>query len=261
MKNIKELIKKALQEAKGVYFYSNLFQWISNPILGVFTSNFLVNHLVTFSEEKALGPLQRDEACLLFGLVKVLKPNCLVEFGFNDGHSSFNFLQAMGGYGELHSFDISEKSAKVAKKYFKNYANFHYHGKSQADFDPSDISGKKIDFVFFDGAHDLKLNCEAFKQIQNALSPNATICVHDTGLWNKTKMKDRHHQFAKYLPENWLNDMEFQHQKDERRFSNWLVSEHSYSPVHCHSGNCLRHGLTLLQNIRYLETSHQEYLG
>src|SRR5437868_1698235 len=55
---------------------------------------FDLSHLSTY-DENVIGPIQRDEAVLLFGLIRVLRPLTVVEFGFQVGQSAFNFLRAL----------------------------------------------------------------------------------------------------------------------------------------------------------------------
>jgi len=106
-------------------------QRVCNVFVG---GNLHINYLKTYREEDAIGPLQRDEALFLNGLIRVLRPQLLVEFGFSTGHSAYNFLQAMDGQGELYSYDIAGLSASVAQEGFAGFPNFHFLAKSQADF-------------------------------------------------------------------------------------------------------------------------------
>src|SRR3954463_13145797 len=53
---------------------------------------FDLAHLAWYEEELAVGPLQREEALLLFALVRVMRPAVVVELGFLQGRSALNFL-------------------------------------------------------------------------------------------------------------------------------------------------------------------------
>lgn len=208
-----------------------------------------VDHLMSYAEEDAMGPIQRSEALLLYSVVLVTQPRLIVEFGFNVGDSAWNFLQAAGPRAVLHSYDISDYSREAASKRFIGESRFTYHGKSQTDFDPADINNQKIDLVFFDAAHDLALNQETWKKVLPHLSASALVAIHDTGTWNRDHLREVHSTFIAKENGVWLNEQEYAHQIDERRFVNWIVDQHpSFSAVHFHSLNVVRHGLTIMQN-------------
>jgi len=54
--------------------------------------------------------IERETSLLLFGLTRLLQPECVVETGVADGASTFVILSALGmnGRGELHSVDIAD---------------------------------------------------------------------------------------------------------------------------------------------------------
>ncbi len=207
-----------------------------------------LGHLRFFKEEDACGPIQRDEALLLFALVRVLRPRVVVEFGFHRGHSALNFLLALPPDGEIHSYDVTESAEQVASRLFAGTAKFHYHHKSQESFTLADVGGKEIDLVFFDAAHDLSLNVATFEKLRPCLAPRAVLAVHDTGTWRRTHMRHEHLAWAADRPHGWLSAEEYAPWDEERRFVNWLRDTHSeLSQLHLHSDRTLRHGLTLLQ--------------
>lgn len=215
-----------------------------------------VNHLKTYREENAIGPLQRDEALFLNGLIRVLRPAVVVEFGLSTGQSAYNFLQAMNGYGEFYSYDITDISATVAREGFGGFSNFHFLKKSQADFLWDDIGRRPIDFVFIDASHNLELNQKTFQAILPALRDEAIIAVHDTGTWVKEHFSAKNKTYAELGGGRWVNEQELEHTPDERGFVNWIGAGHpEFQVIHCHSKNCLRHGLTLIQKKRVLPTS------
>src|SRR5271155_4967100 len=88
-------------------------------------------HLDKFHENVS-GPIQSDEALLLFALTKVLRPKVVVEFGFFQGYSATNFLMALDADACLYSFDpwqdckkyaegIQDKRFKLLQKGAENY--------------------------------------------------------------------------------------------------------------------------------------------
>lgn len=220
------------------------------------TASLGVSHLATYNDRRAIGPLQQSEALLLFSIVKTVLPMTLVEFGFYQGHSAFNFLQAMPPGARLFSYDVSADSLEIARKDFSRYPNFKFLHKSQTDFRHADIDHRPIDLVFFDASHDLSLNQQTFQSIYPALSEDSIICIHDTGLWNKGCFEPMHHQFVEQQGHQyWLDDVSYAHQNSERKFVNWILDTHpAFQSVHFHSSKSLRHGLTVLQGRRTLAT-------
>lgn len=215
-----------------------------------------LGHLRFFKEEAACGPIQQEEALLLFALVRVLRPRVVVEFGFHRGHSALNFLLALPPDGELHSYDISEGAAQMASQLFAGAARFHYHHKPQESFLPADVGGREIDLVLLDAAHDLDLNVATFEKLRPCLAPRAILAVHDTGTWWRAHMRHEHLAWAADRPHGWLSAEEYAPWDEERRFVNWLRETHpDLSQLHLHSYRALRHGLTLLQASGRLATA------
>jgi predicted O-methyltransferase YrrM len=214
-----------------------------------------VSHLLSYENEHGLGPLQRDEALFLFGLLRVTRPQLVVEFGFFHGHSAFNFLRALDPGAQLISYDIKPESRVRAESEFGCFDNFRYIEKSQAEFDPADLGGRLADFVFIDASHDLDLNKATFARLLPALAPDAIVAIHDTGLWARAHFLEKHFAYSAGKDERWLTADLYQHQIDERKFVNWIFDSHpEFSQTHFHTTATLRHGLTLLQRRQRLPT-------
>ncbi len=235
---------------RKLYLRSTLFRKLTNIIL-----TFRCNDLDTLTfirtkylETNAIGPLQRDEAILLFGLTRTLRPKNVVEFGFCGGASAFCILGALENDAHFHTYDIMPEAAEKAKILYSHDKRLIFHLCSQAEFDSSPFLNSSVDFVFFDGAHDLAINVETFKKIKPVLSPGAIIAVHDTGAWNKRFFGTLHNQFAESNPGGWINDELYYHQPDEVRFVEFLRTN-LYASVALHSQRCLRHGISLLQKV------------
>jgi predicted O-methyltransferase YrrM len=216
-----------------------------------------VSHLTAYSDRQAIGPLQQPEALLLFSIVRTVIPKTIVEFGFYQGHSAFNFLQAMAPDAYLFSYDISDESLRIANTDFAAHSHFRFLHKSQTDFLHSDIDNRMIDLLFFDASHDLQLNQQTFEAVVSALSEDSIVCIHDTGLWNKDHCSEIHRNFIQEQGSNhWVDSASYAHQNDERIFVNWILDTYpAFQAIHFHSMNSLRHGLSVLQRKRKLKTA------
>lgn len=215
-----------------------------------------ISHLLSYREGEAIGPLQRDEAVALFGVVRTLRPRVVVEFGFFHGHSAFNFLQALSEDALLFSYDVDEDSRRRAESEFAFDRRFAFLAKSQTDFAAEDVGGREVDFVFFDAAHELELNTETFSRILPSLSPAAMIAVHDTGLWNREYFAPIHEQFTREHSGAWHHEDLYAHQPGERAFIDWITETYpEFVAIHLHSTRTLRHGFSLLQRRRKLSVN------
>lgn len=240
---------------RQLFYRSGIFQNVVGffSILSGRTKGMGISHLASYKENNAIGPLQRDEAIALFGIIRSLRPKVVVEFGFFHGHSAFNFLQALPADSQLFSYDIDPESIKRANSEFRFDRRLTFIGKSQTAFDVSDIRHQKIDFIFFDAAHELDLNQETFHKVAAHLAPEGMIAVHDTGLWPREHFASIHHQFEREMPGEWVTEDLYAHQPGERQFIDWILSENpDFSAIHFHSTGTLRHGFSLLQRKRSL---------
>jgi predicted O-methyltransferase YrrM len=217
------------------------------------TRAFDLSHLAFFEEEFAAGPLQREEALLLHGLVRVLRPEVVVEFGFLGGRSALNFLTALAPGGTLYSFDIDAGSEQTARRYFGGRPDFRFLPKSQADITAADVDGRRIDLAFLDASHDLELNRRTFERLQGLLADDAVVVIHDTGTWAAEHMTPGHVGYAAAQPSWWVSADEYAHQPGEREFVNWVREAHpEFAQVNLHTRRTLRHGMTILQRSRAL---------
>jgi len=195
--------------------------------------------------EDVVGPVQKEEALLLFAITRVVRPKVIVEFGFGWGRSTLAFLKALTPDASLYSVDIESPDATP----FPDDERFHFVKKDLADLDLSDIDGKQVDLVFFDAAHHLfGKKTRAFTTVEENLSSHALIVVHDTGIWEKQLM----------IPETdvirggtWLNPHHYAHQPGERRFVRWLVEEKGYQRIDFFTDRCFRHGLSIVQKRQF----------
>ncbi len=198
-----------------------------------------LKHL-TQTTHLVVGPVQDDEALFLFGLVKTVRPKTVIEFGYYQGYSSYNFLKALDEDAKLYSYDINPKTPHNDKR-------FKFHQKSQTDFIFSDVDNRKIDLVFFDSVHYMKLNTITYEKLKNYLAPNAIIVIHDTGLHFIDRFNEQK-KHGKCTSCDFENHCGYAHQPGERKFVNWMLSTYpDWSVIELHSFSIMRHGLTILQ--------------
>src|SRR4051794_16784005 len=203
-----------------------------------------VAHLATYADTTT-GPVQRDEALLLHGLVRVVRPRTVLEIGFQSGQSAFNFLCALDADARLYSYDIHPSCPATAERRFGHDPRFKLLAKSMTEMDASDLDGRPADLVFIDGPHDLALNQAMFARLLPLLSPDAILAVHDTGTVPRRLFPEWH--WLLQTDENWLGD-EYEGEPGERAFVNWILDEHpEFSQLHLHSREVVRCGITLLQ--------------
>ena len=218
-----------------------------------FRNRYALAHLAGHAEEDAFGPVQRDEALLLYALTRVLRPRVVVEVGFLGGQSAFNFLQALRPDAMLYSFDIAGSAEEIAAKMFSGFENFRFQRVSQDEITPEHVDGRPVDLLFLDASHELELNQRTFDRLAPMLQDGGVLVVHDTGTWAAAHMSGRHRAAAAADPEQWLSDEEYEHRREERQFVNWVLEHRpEYAQLHLHSRYALRHGLTLLQRRRPL---------
>jgi predicted O-methyltransferase YrrM len=200
---------------------------------------------IAYYDEIALGPVQRDEALVLHGLVRVVRPLTVVEIGFYQGWSAYNFLSALDEDARLYAFDVDPGCDDVARRRFGDEPRLVFRRRAQQDLTAEDVDGRLVDLVFIDGSHELELNRATFQRLLPMLESDAIVAVHDTGTVARRWTPD---WLAESIPpDRWLNDA-YEPQPDERAFVNWLRDEHpDFAQIHLHTDRTPRCGLTLLQ--------------
>ena len=64
-----------------------------------------LEHLTQDSTQSTPGPIQDDEALLMFSLIKVTRIKRILELGAGNGYSAKNFCEAIGNNGTVYSVD------------------------------------------------------------------------------------------------------------------------------------------------------------
>lgn len=118
------------------------------------------------------------ETCLtLFGLVRLVKPETILEFGTGNGISTSAMARGceVNEHGMIHTFDINESCGDKVPISLRGFISFH---KVSPKFGSKNSTLNKItsvDLVYIDGAHDY-LNSR--KDLESALHmhPKYIVC-------------------------------------------------------------------------------------
>ena len=209
------------------------------------------------------GPVQDDEALLLFSLLKTLRPRYMLEIGVYDGVSTKIIAEALSGSegGTLYAVDIHIKGSARSK-----LASYLQAGPSpwvlkliemdMLALTAAHLDHKMFDLIFLDASHIYSHYVQLFPFLQSVLSPNGILLTHDTGLHvNSTLLPTVCDGFM--LANGCYCDgaglCGFPHRMDNRRFVNWVLHSFPYWQVmHLHSFRRIRHGLTLMTRKREL---------
>lgn len=191
--------------------------------------NFDLSHL-TQPNRFVFGPVQDEEALLLYALVRCLGARRVLEVGGLDGYSARNFLAAGA---EVWTVDINPVPVQSPK-----------HTVIRSNIDSVGLRSLPVfDLVFYD-AHALEQQYAFHRMAQEVgvISDETTVVVHDTGLH-----KQNHSGWAPPCRGK------FAHQHAERLFVERLAAE-GWQRVHVHDDEAdePRHGLTILQLPRRL---------
>jgi hypothetical protein len=143
----------------------------------------------------------------------------------------------------LYSYDISDSARQIAGRIRDE--RFRFLFKSQADFEPSDVDNRLIDFVFFDASHNFDLNVATYGRVSENLSERALLVVHDTGMWHGD-LKGLRTPKGHFADDR--GSAGYIHQPDERKFVNFVrQNAPDVDQIHLHCTSRFRHGLTVLQ--------------
>lgn len=138
-----------------------------------------LKHLTEDESQSNPGPIQDDEALLLFALIRVTRIKRILEFGGVPGYSAKNFCEALNGNGMVYTVDwgVDGYTPKQADNHIVIVKNV-------AELTAEDIGGEPIDLVFFD-CHAYEAELCVFQNLRQAsIITDKTIFVfHDTNLW------------------------------------------------------------------------------
>ena len=196
--------------------------------------------------QNVIGPMQDDEALLLYALVQTTHVARVLELGGLSGFSARTFLTAMHAKrsGRVYTVDLN----KVPQVQWSGGSDHRHVAlvKDAARLEPADVDFEPLDLVLLD-CHDFNATRATFRQLKRhgLLRPDAYLVLHDTGLHSRLVhpvLKDVAVPFRGKLI----------HQPVERIFADWLPVAYPSDgwqriSLHDDSRQPMRHGLTIMQ--------------
>ena len=218
--------------------------------------NYDLSHL-TADTQDVWGPIQDDEALLLFALCRVMCIRRVVEFGALRGYSARNFLAAVGPQGAVYSVDDNRDAGLCGGPMVKLADNHFPVVKNVEDLRPSDVDYFCIDLVFFDCHTPQQLTAFWMLEGSGALSEGHLLVLHDTGLHGKGTPFDKPEREV----QSRYGETGFVHGNCERGLVNGFTAL-GYSALHLEpslkavadAGLRVRHGLSILSKFKTLPT-------
>jgi predicted O-methyltransferase YrrM len=215
---------------------------------GVGAAKYELDHLDQPADQNVGGPVQDDEALLLYAAVRAMRARRILEIGGLSGYSARNFLRALGDDdgAAVYTVDINP---------VKSQAPHHYtYAKDVALLTPEDLHHQPIDFIFFD-AHVFEPQMKMLDRITAAglVTEHTVIALHDTHL-HPRKSAPWSYRLKGHEPAGYV------HQPVERQMVNALrragwdaVAFHT--PLDRHDARLpFRHGVTIMRKFREMAT-------
>lgn len=188
-----------------------------------------------------MGPIQDDEALVLYAIVRALRIKTVLEIGGLSGYSAQNFLEAVGDNGRVFTCDINPME-KLANNHF-------FIHKDAAKITKEDLHGLKIELLFFDcHLYDVQMGLLEVLERDEMIDNDLIIALHDTNTHPQQFVP-----WAYQVSQGWV------HQKDERMMVNKLAGRgwqsiclHPSQDKH-NSSFPYRHGLTIMKRFQPLD--------
>ena len=201
-----------------------------------------LEHLTQSPDQRVLGPIQDDEALLLYSIIKGMRMTRILEIGGLSGYSARNFVAALDNVaGSVYTVDINPVPviAPNHKVIVKNALHLTSH----------DVDDKPLDMVFFD-CHDI-IQMDIFQHFveQGMIQDHTVLALHDTNLHYEP-----FHVWGPYVE----SEGGYAHQPVEREMVNRfkdmgydIFMLHTTKDKHSDSFP-FRHGITICQRFKRL---------
>jgi predicted O-methyltransferase YrrM len=198
-----------------------------------------ISHLKQKPSQEVLGPIQDDEALLLYSVIRTMRLHNIIEIGGLYGYSATNFSKAVVD-GKIYTVDINP-CPKIAENHIVIQKDCRLITKKDVP--------DKIDMIFFD-AHVYEEQVEFFEALlsHGIIDDEVVLSFHDTNL-HPNKVCNSY-----YLP----NEGGWCHQPVERRLVDHFkikgfdaICFHTKLDEHTIP---FRHGITIMKKYKKLNT-------
>eukprot|EP01041_Mallomonas_annulata_P001449 gene1449-2789_t len=141
-----------------------------------------LNHLTQSDDQNVCGPIQDDEALLLYAIIRNMRISSVFEIGGYQGDSARNFLKAMEKSPDPIMYTVDLHPVPVMG------SNHRVILKFAADVTCHDLDNCKrpLGMIFFD-CHNYDQQMHVFYMFLKfgAITNSTIIALHDTGVWPK----------------------------------------------------------------------------
>jgi hypothetical protein len=208
-------------------------------------ASFDLSHLVQPDSQTVIGPIQDDEALLLFSIIRVMRLRTVLEVGGLGGYSAVNFLKAVGSDGTVFTCDVNPVP--------KQAPNHRVFTKDARLLTADDLGGVGLDMVFFD-CHVYGAQMELYMALRRGgvIEDQTVIALHDTNIHPR--------QIVPWAYPVDGPDPGFVHQPVERKMVNDF-KRMGYDGICFHTQMCrhdealpFRHGVTIMKKFAPLTT-------
>ena len=203
-----------------------------------------LGHLIQGDKQDVWGPIQDDEALVMFSLIRCMRLSNVLEIGGLSGYSARNFLEAVGPAGTVFTVDLLPLPSLAP--------NHRVIVKNALHLTNDDVDNRVMDVIFFD-CHDM-VQKDIFLKFQTSgiINDSTVLILHDTNL--HFPPFHRQGQFV-------ASEGGFAHQTVERDMVVWFQTL-GYDTFHVHTKASVhsedfpfRHGLTVCQKHKALFNS------
>lgn len=174
----------------------------SIPTSEQFVSKYSFSHLTQDSTQKVWGPIQDDEALMLYSIIRGNRMSRILEVGGLSGYSARNFIEALDYTpdGVVYTVDIHP----VPVMGINHKTIIKDAGELMAD----DIENKPLDMIFFDCHSEVQWNIFTKFSEQKLITDETVIALHDTNLhWHPDSDVGVVHQSVERNMVIWLKNL------------------------------------------------------
>ena len=174
----------------------------SIPTSDQFVSKYSFSHLTQDSTQKVWGPIQDDEALMLYSIIRGNRMSRILEVGGLSGYSARNFIEALEYTpdGVVYTVDINPVPVMGI--------NHKTIIKDAGELTADDIENKPLDMIFFDCHSEIQWSVFTKFSEQRIITDETVIALHDTNLhWHTGSDVGVVHQPVERNMMTWLKNL------------------------------------------------------